>query len=262
MLREFRFFLSLVGYQLRASATDRRAFGLQLSFMMLNNFIYCVTWLLFFARFEEVRGWRLEDMLALYGLVAIGFGSSIVFAGGLRLLSEMVRDGGLDTILTQPRSVVLQVAGSRTVSAGWGDLVSGMLLVVASGYTDPSRWPILVCATLTGFSIFAATALLVNTLAFWFGSLTDMARQFLIFLVTFSVYPQHIFSGAMKFVLFTIFPAGFIGLVPVRLLREPNYPELLILVAAAAGYSSLAILLFRRGLRRYESGNLFVSNRV
>ena len=80
-------------------------------------------------------------------------------------------------------------------------------------------------------------------------------RQLWEFLITFSLYPRPLFSGALKFVLFTILPAGFIGFLPVELLRDFTWLGLGAAVGGAVIYSVLAALVFAAGLRRYESGN-------
>jgi ABC-2 type transport system permease protein len=75
-------------------------------------------------------------------------------------------------------------------------------------------------------------------------------------LITFSTYPMNIFNGAIRLLLFTLVPAGFISFVPLQLLHQFTWPML----AAMCGFVLLIVLiaagLFRLGLRRYESGNL------
>ncbi len=65
-----------------------------------------------------------------------------------------------------------------------------------------------------------------------------------------------IFSGAIRIALFTIITAGFIAYVPVQLLREFGWPLFGGLVGFTAAIVALALLVFRAGMRRYESGNL------
>jgi hypothetical protein len=42
-------------------------------------------------------------------------------------------------------------------------------------------------------------------------------------LITFSLYPEPLFGGMLRLVLFTFLPAGFVGYVPARLLRSPSF---------------------------------------
>ena len=73
--REFIFLLALWKANLLAAMEYRVAFLSQVVGMILNNALYFIFWVLFFDRFQEVRGWGLDEMLLLFGLVATGLGS-------------------------------------------------------------------------------------------------------------------------------------------------------------------------------------------
>jgi ABC-2 type transport system permease protein len=78
-------------------------------------------------------------------------------------------------------------------------------------------------------------------------------------LVTFSLYPEPLFGGALRFVLFTVLPAGFVGYLPVRILHGPSLTNVTILLIVALAYLGLAAVIFDRGLRRYASGSRFTT---
>ena len=78
-------------------------------------------------------------------------------------------------------------------------------------------------------------------------------------LVTFSLYPEPLFGGALRLLLFTVLPAGFVGYLPVRILHAPSLANLTLLLLAAVAYLYLATLIFDRGLRRYASGSRFTT---
>jgi hypothetical protein len=128
-----RFFIALFLTNLRASFALRVAFWMQAGFMALNNVLFFTIWWILFERFEEIRGYRIEDMAALYGIAAAGYGVAAVLAGGLHDLARRIDHGDLDAILTQPKSVLVQAVASRTRPDGWGDIVSGAALLILSG---------------------------------------------------------------------------------------------------------------------------------
>jgi ABC-2 type transport system permease protein len=97
----------------------------------------------------------------------------------------------------------------------------------------------------------------VSTLAFWIGRVDALERQLFEALLSFSLYPERIFGARIKFVLYTLLPAGFIGYMPARLISEPRLAVVCWLGAAAVGYLMLAGWLFRLGLRQYASGSRF-----
>ncbi|MBV9614737.1 MAG: ABC-2 family transporter protein, partial [Ktedonobacteraceae bacterium] len=75
-------------------------------------------------------------------------------------------------------------------------------------------------------------------------------------LVSFSTYPMSIFNGAVRVLLFTLIPAGFVSFVPLQLLHQFTWPLMSLMTGATALIILAAIGAFELGLRRYESGNL------
>ena len=59
--------------------------------------------------------------------------------------------------------------------------------------------------------------------------------------------------------LFTVLPAGFVGYLPVQIVRQPSIVSIAMLAAGAATYLTIATWVFGRGLRRYASGSRFVT---
>jgi ABC-2 type transport system permease protein len=55
--------------------------------------------------------------------------------------------------------------------------------------------------------------------------------------------------------LFTIIPAAFMGAIPAEFIRAFTWESLTQLLLGAVGFLTLAIFVFRAGLRRYESGS-------
>ena len=68
-------------------------------------------------------------------------------------------------------------------------------------------------------------------------------------------YPNSLFSGAARMMLYTVIPAAFVGSVPVDIVRNQDGRLLLLLVGAAILVWLIALFLFYYGLRRYESGS-------
>lgn len=256
-MAELRFALALVATNLKSSFALRGAFWLQASFMVANNVLYFAFWWIFFDRFEEIRGWRLTDVSALFGIVAAGFGAAVVFAGGMRELSRYVINGDLDGFLTLPKNPLLHVVGSKTAASGWGDLCSGAIFLGISGHVTATTWPLALVAVACSATVFVASGVIIHSLAFWLGRIDAIARQAWDFLITFSIYPRPLFAGFLKILLFTLLPAGFIGYLPYELVRDFQWTGLFSAVGGAGAYAALSLWVFAAGLRRYESGNRF-----
>ncbi|MDH5670659.1 MAG: ABC transporter permease [Myxococcales bacterium] len=257
-LTTLRFIKALLTMNFRASLASPGVFWLQVAFMALNNLLFCVTWWILFERFEHIRGWTLADLLTLFGVGASGFGLSVVVAGGVRDLGQVISDGELDSLLTQPKSPLLQAVAARSLASGWGDVSSGLLLLGMAGQLQPLKLPILALGLTISFTVFTATGIVLQSGAFWFGRIQSLARNIWELTITFSLYPPGLFGGALKLMLFTLIPAGFITYLPVQLLRDFNLPDAALALGGALGYSALAGFVFARGLRHYESGNRVV----
>lgn len=256
-MRTARFLLALLATNIKASFALRGAFWLQAGFMVANNLIFFTVWLIFFDRFDEIRGWRLGDMALLYGVAASSFGLAVILADGVRDLARMIVEGDLDAYLTQPKPVLLQAAASRTLPSGWGDVISGAVLIGMSGLVSASNLAWVMLAPLLGAAAVTSIAVLVCSLAFWIGPMGHLARQLIEFTVLCAVYPTSIFSGGMRIVIFTVIPAAFVSHLPAELIREGDPWVLLSAVGGVALIAAMAIGLFHRGLRRYASGNRF-----
>jgi len=252
---DLRFFLAVVRTNLRAAVAHRGAFWLQATLMVFNNFIFFTTWWIFFARFRDIGGWRLPELAALYGTVSGAWGISVVFFGGGRELARAIVEGDLDVYLTQPKPPLFHLLLSRSIASGWGDLFSCVVLLGLSGLVNPATLPVAITGVLAGAVVFVANGVLAHSLAFLLGDTSNLSRQLQEFVISFSVYPQTIYAGLLRVALFTILPAGFIGYLPVENLREFRPWSLAALLGGALLYALLAGWLFRRGLRRYESGS-------
>jgi ABC-2 type transport system permease protein len=79
--------------------------------------------------------------------------------------------------------------------------------------------------------------------------------------MTFAIYPITLFDGGARFILFTIIPAAFIGVIPAEFARNASWLSLLELLGVSLLLALLVKWTFGRGLRRYESGSA-IQNQV
>ena len=258
MLASLRYLAALFATSLKSSLALRAAFWTQVVMMALNDILFFCIWWIFFARYPDVRGWTLHDMYAGYGFVALSFGLFTIFADGTRDLAARIVRGDLDPLLTQPRALLPRVALSRSSASAWGDVGFGILLLALSGHAGLERIPAVALLAVASALVLVSTAIVVNSLAFWFGEMDGLPRQLVEFVLVFSLYPSPLFTGALRVVLFTLLPAGFVGYLPAEWLRSPSAAVLLASVGGAVAYAALATWVFHRGLRHYESGNRFV----
>jgi ABC-2 type transport system permease protein len=257
-VRLLRFVWALFVTNLKGAVALRGAFLMQVLFMMLNNVVFFTFWWVLLGRVPDIRGWRLADMELMFGITATSYGLVVAFAGGVRELGRFIDEGALDTLLTQPKPTLLYAAGMHSRASGFGDVVSGTCFILASGYAGWTSMPVVALAVAAGSVTFLAAGIFFFSLPFWLSRSETVSRQAWELLITFALYPEPLFGGAMRLLLFTLLPAGLVAYLPVDAIRHPSVIGVFTMLAASAAYLGLAIWTFTRGLRRYASGSRFV----
>ena len=229
-------------------------------FMAANNLLWFGLWVLFFGLAGELRGWTLLDVARLYGIVATAYGLYAAFFGGARNLASLALDGGLDVYLGRPRSPLLGVLFSRCDPTGFGDIVSGMGFIV---WTSTGPLEVLLASGLAalGASTVVSVYVTMSCLVFFASARSRLVDQMFECFLTLSTMPQVGLPALAKVLLYTALPAAFVGFLPVEILRSFSAVELGGAVLAAAVFPAVAALVFRRGLKRYASGNLMIDTR-
>ena len=239
---------------IRISFADRSNFFLQMAGMALNNGFFFSLWILFFAGFRRVGGWQFADMCLLLGIIMIIVGLAGVFFGGYRDMAAAILRGEADALLTQPKAVLPRLLARESFAHAWGDLITGLAMLATLAGLEATSIPLAMLGVAFGLTVYVSAGVAFASLAFWIAGARSFARDLTDFLILFASYPGSIYSGATKFIAFTILPAGFVVLAPVELLREPTPAHLTIAAAAAIGYAGIAGLAFHVGLRRYQRG--------
>jgi ABC-2 type transport system permease protein len=250
-----KFLLALWKTNLQSAMEFRGAFIAQALGMILNNGMYFIFWIIFFDRFKQVRGWELGDMFLLFGVSAGSFGLVSLLFGNAFNLGEVITGGRLDYYLSLPKPVLLHVLSSRSIASGAGDLAYGFLSFLAAGACTWDSFGRFWVGVLTGAVVFVSFLVIVQSLAFWIGNSSAMGQVFMNAFVTFALYPASLFDTTAKFIMLTIIPAAFMGAIPAEFVRRFTWNTLGLMLLASVVTFALAVLLFRAGLRRYESGS-------
>ena len=109
-----------------------------------------------------------------------------------------------------------------------------------------------------GVFVLAATAVLIQCLAFWLPDAAGFCEDLFNLFLMVAFYPQHPFSFTVRVILFTLIPAAFVSFLPVEAIRDADPLKALATIGAAAVYGTIAVAVFQRGLRHYSSGNRVV----
>lgn len=238
-----------------AAMNYRASFLIQVIGMFFNDGMWLMLWYLFFKSFPAVNGWSFQQMIVLNAFSAVLFALCEIPCEGLTEFSRYVITGQLDTYLTTPKNMLWQLAMSKTDISALGDGFFGItLMFFAYGMAPLSiAWFLLV--SLLSAILFTDFIVIIQSSAFWFGDIEDAAKRVIHMVLGFTVYPQSIFSGALKILMMTVMPAFFIITVPVTLLVDFSWSFLGILISSVLVGTALALFIFKKGLSRYESGS-------
>ncbi|MGR5996161.1 ABC-2 family transporter protein [Bacillus cereus] len=199
----------------------------------------------------------MSDMYILFSVVTTGFGLAMIFFGNVSQLANMISMGKLDSYLLLPRNVFLHILCSRMSVKAIGDLTFGVLILIVGGiqgFTSILLWMVSSCLVAV---ILVAFYALLGSLAFWLGKANIVQEQASNALLTFSMYPQTIYDNVTKFLMFTLIPAGFVGTLPVELMKDFNLTTFSFLVGFSILITYVSFTMFYLGLRKYESSNIF-----
>jgi len=254
-----RFARALVGTSVRSAMAERGAFFMRVILMAVNNAIFFTFWIVLLSRVPRIRGYTLGDVALLYGIVAVANGVAVFVAGGAQYLARMIHDGELDALIAQPKPTLLYAVGLRSQPSGLGDVVSGLVMIALSGRVTMLGIPVVLAAGIAGAVVLISTAVLMHSAAFWLGRTESASRQLYEVTLMFSLYPDTLFTGPMRWILYTVIPAGFVGYLPAELIRVPTAWTAMAIAGGVVAYVGVAVWVFERGLRAYSSGSRFAT---
>ncbi len=255
-MKLMRLFSHYVKLNLQSAMEYRAAFLTQVFGMILNNSAFIVFWLVLFrAVGDDIAGWGFTAVMFLWSITAFGFGLASVFLGNALYLSRIIYTGELDVYLLQPKPILPNVLWSRSIVSGWGDAAYGLVLF---GLTQPLS--VAGIAIFLGFGVALALVLtairvIYHSLTFYFGNAEDFATTAGELVILFSMYPGGVFDGPTMWLLHSVIPAALVAFIPAQLFASFDTTLLLAVLAADALIIAGAVIVFARGVRRYESGN-------
>ena len=252
---QLRVCLLSVKYNIMREMVNKVTFLTNICFMMLNNASFLVQWAILFRLKEDIGGYGFREIMLLWGLSASSFGLSHILFARVFSLPELIINGKLDAYLVLPKNVLLGVMTSSTRVSAIGDLAYGLLIVCLTGF-HIKRILLFLLFTVTGAVIITAFALLLGSLAFWFVQTEMLGVQMQNVVISFATYPDGIFEGITKFLLYFIIPTGMMIYQPVHMMMDMDFSRLFMVLGYAVLLSAVAVAVFYRGLRKYSSGNL------
>ena len=204
-----------VKYNIMREMLNKVTFLTNILFMMFNNATFIVQWVILLRLREDVGGYTMREVMLLWGLAASSFGLSHLLFSRVFSLPELIVNGKLDAYLVQPKNVLLSVMTSATSASAIGDFLYGLVLICIFCFSV-KRLLLFLLFTVTGALIMTDFALLMGSLTFWFVRAEMLGSNIVASAITFATYPDGIFHGVSRFLLYNIIPVGMAIYHPVE----------------------------------------------
>jgi ABC-2 type transport system permease protein len=232
-------------------------FFAQTFFMLLNDFLYIFLFYFLFSFVGSINGYMLKDVLVLQAIATYSFGLVVLLFGNAGSMWEMIQNGKLDFYLALPADPLFHAIISNSRYSGAGDVLFGIILMAA---VAPSYLPLMFLFGLFGSMLFLSVFILSDCLGFYLQQPKSVTKAIKNVFLSFGSWPIDTFNSTAKIFLYVIL-IMFMVTVPYHLIVRFTWSEFLLLAVVSVGVLFLSIAVFRRGLRKYESGNL-ISMRV
>jgi ABC-2 type transport system permease protein len=259
MWRIFRLYLRLLGTHLRATLEYQADFwvmALGAAMTQVTAFVFIAV---VFTRVPTLNGWSFWSVVLLFAMIGLSEGFVDLFFSGMWFLAPTVHRGDLDYLLVRPYPVILQILSAHIGLNGLGNVVTGGTLLVLGLARAGIAWSLgtavlavilLACALITRAAImFTANAV----------SLFLQGPGVMVAVATHQVgelarYPLSVYPGVLKVVLAVAVPFAFVSIFPISTITGNGAAWVGLFTPLVAAYCvAMALLIFRRGVARYES---------
>ena len=215
-------------------------------------------------RFGAVRGWHLDELALLFGMVNISFALAESFGRGFDNFASVVKAGDFDRLLVRPRATALQVAAREFELLRVGRLALGLTLLSWATSALRVAWTaakigLLVGAIVGGACVFYGLFVLQATFCFWSVESLEIMNALTYGGTETAQYPLSLYRGWFRRFFTFVVPLAFVSYIPAGALlgREtvPALPDAARWCAPLAGVLFLlaALAIWRIGERRYCS---------
>ncbi len=216
--------------------------------------------LVLFSKIPRLQDWSFYEVFFLYGFSLIPLGFFNVVSWNLYEFGDLyIIQGRFDRILLRPVDTLFQVIFEKFRIESLQEVVTGLVVVAICFRRLHLQWRLtddwwfavtIGCGTMIYLSVF----LILTAVSFWFEDRVGIVPP-VFNMLTFGRYPLTIYNLFIQFLLSWIIPFGFASFYPTThfLRREAFAPYFYLVPAVAAGFSLLAVFIWKEGVKAYSS---------
>jgi ABC-2 type transport system permease protein len=251
-----RYFFDAIKVSIKSAMAYKVSFAIQTIFMFINNAFFLVFWAVVFNNIGDNTGITFNNVLYIWSFSTISYGVAYFFFAGIQKINDYIITGGMDSFLLQPKNILLNVATSKCSFSACGDFIYGLVIAFFATSGDIRKIMIILVLGILGSLFFVSTEVIARSIAVWIGDTHTIANRYVeMLLITFSTYPENIFKVGIKVILYTIVPVAYLAYIPAELVEDFNILKFLLVLAVEALYTFVAIKVFYKAIKCYESGN-------
>ena len=215
-------------------------------------------------RFESIEGWGIADMALLYGMRLVAHGLWLVPFNQMDWFSDYVREGSFDRFLVRPVNPLVQLLTTRIQFSPFGDLLSGLVVMVAAMAAVDVEWTwwsiaYLVLALIGGALIEGGFQLALSSVAFRTVKADQVKFTVDSVFNLFGNYPAKVFGPVGQWTLTAVVPVVFVAYLPASALlgraTTTGLHPVVVWLSPLAGVvvAVLSHRVWRTMLRSYQS---------
>jgi ABC-2 type transport system permease protein len=218
--------------------------------------------LVIFGKVDDLGGFSLTEVAFLYAGTGLGIAFGDLIVGRVERLGQMIRLGRLDTMMTKPVPLLVQVLADEFALRRVARVAqAGLVFAWAAAYVDwdPARAAVAAMMVVTGTLIFSGLFITLGCVQFWTVDSAELASAFTYGGNTLTQYPLTIYPGEVVKVLTFLVPIAFVNWYPALFVLDrsdpfgfPSWLQFASPVAAAVVLAATA-LVWRTGVRHYHS---------
>jgi len=259
MVRLLRIYFAMQAAHLRAQLQYEADVWLALIGVALGQIVGALFISSLFRLRPALGGWSIWEAAVPYGLIGLARGLSELLCEGLWHIRTIVARGELDVPLVRPLPLVFQIATRASDLHSLSNLIIGSSIIGLAfhrlGLVLSAAKIIFFVFTMAGSTlVMAAMILIANSIAFWDRSVDSSLPSFVLQIADGAQIPLSVYGAPVRVVLTWILPYAFVSYFPAQvLLGKPVTPLAWASPLIGPLVAGLACMIFRLGLRRYES---------
>lgn len=259
-METLRLYWKLLGVSFRSQMQYRASFFMLALTHFISTFSEIIGIWVLFDRFKMVKGWTLEELALIYGIMQMGFATAEATARGFDKFSELVRNGDFDRVLLRPIGTLVQIASREVQMMRIGRFLQGLFILLWG--CSVLKISLFSHHTLTIVLSFIGAACLFNGLfviqaaiSFWTVETLELMNITTYGGLETGQYPMSIYNKGFRLFFTIIIPLACVAYYPIASLIHGTVPLWLGMLLPLAGilFLCLACQFWKLGVRHYHS---------